>query len=205
MMSPSSQVLALLCCVCVRVARAEGSFSPSPSTPALRGAAGGRGPVGQAVPAWCQYVPEDFQGVACRGSSQGCSCSSWCSSTPAVSQPWNPECCGCDTGNQTAPLPNVSDLPPAGEGNSSVPLWCRYVPEDSQAVACQGGNTSCACAPWCSSTPLGSQLWNPECCTCNAVDQGTTPPPASPAAAPMPEWCQFVPVQFQGVACRASS
>jgi len=47
---------------------------------------------GQAVPAWCQYVPASFQGVACRGSSTGCSCESFCNEQKDAN---NPECCGC--------------------------------------------------------------------------------------------------------------
>merc|ERR1711948_237130 len=47
---------------------------------------------GQPVPAWCRYVPVSVQGAACRGSSAGCSCESFCDGHKDAN---NPECCGC--------------------------------------------------------------------------------------------------------------
>merc|ERR1711972_1248642 len=55
---------------------------------------------GQSVPAWCRYVPVSFQGAACRGSSAGCSCESFCNGHKDAN---NPECCGCGEGGAAAP------------------------------------------------------------------------------------------------------
>merc|ERR1712186_157048 len=60
---------------------------------------------GQPVPAWCRYVPVSFQGVACRGSSAGCSCQSLCNGHKDVN---NPECCGCRDGGAAAPQQHVA-------------------------------------------------------------------------------------------------
>merc|ERR1712151_1170075 len=59
---------------------------------------------GQSVPAWCQYVPVSFQGAACRGSSAGCSCESFCNGHKDAN---NPECCGCGEGGAAAPQQHV--------------------------------------------------------------------------------------------------
>jgi len=45
-----------------------------------------------AVPSWCQYVPVSLHGAACRGSSIGCACQSFCNGQKDAN---NPECCGC--------------------------------------------------------------------------------------------------------------
>jgi len=47
------------------------------------------------VPAWCQFIPTNFQSVACHGSGRGCQCADRCSGSSTESQRWNPECCGC--------------------------------------------------------------------------------------------------------------
>merc|ERR1711972_358630 len=75
----------------------ENSTSPVPEAPAAA--------AGQSVPAWCQYVPVPFQGVACRGSSAGCSCQSFCNGHKDVN---NPECCGCGDGGAAAAQQHVA-------------------------------------------------------------------------------------------------
>merc|ERR1719401_2533738 len=115
---------------------------------------------GQAVPAWCQYVPVSFQGAACRGSSSGCSCQSFCNDKKDAN---NPECCGCvDTaeGAQQSASPTPASQmymlrgSPTNQGQEnrshtegnvlaavaaqSVPSWCQYVPVSFQGAACRG-------------------------------------------------------------------
>merc|ERR1740121_2352212 len=44
-----------------------------------------------------------LQSAACRGSkASGCTCSSFCSQTPAISWSSNPECCGCSASTSGA-------------------------------------------------------------------------------------------------------
>merc|ERR1711920_1114885 len=89
----------------------------------------------KAVPSWCQYVPTSVQSAACRGSTSGCTCSSFCKDTPAASRSNNPECCGCDatqaalsdgkaSGSKVAFL--ASQQPAAQHLTAkAVPSWCQ--------------------------------------------------------------------------------
>jgi len=188
------------CCAC----------SESQNASAPSGRASGHASAG--VPAWCHYVPAPFQSVACRGSNaSGCTCSSFCQDTPVESWPNNPECCACSAlQNSSAP----SRGKPGHSGNS-VPAWCQYVPAPFQSVACRGSNASgCTCSTFCQDTPVESWANIPECCACRplrdtAVGSGKASAFLAPqqltTKAAVPSWCQFVPTQFQGAACRGSS
>ena len=115
-----------------------------------------------AKPAWCQFVPVQFQEVACRGSSAaGCTCQDFCAQTSNASMQWNTECCGCAGVNRTAaaPLQLV-----AVQG---VPAWCQYVPGAYQQTACRGSSQGCSCKDFCHKEDAGSWQWNPECCGCS--------------------------------------
>mmetsp|Transcript_143310 Transcript_143310/g.457978 ORF Transcript_143310/g.457978 Transcript_143310/m.457978 type:complete len:466 (-) Transcript_143310:325-1722(-) len=61
------------CCGCAAAAPGNESHSQDGED------AGPAGTVdGQRLPAWCRWVPDAFKKDACRGSSEGCTCSDWC-------------------------------------------------------------------------------------------------------------------------------
>merc|ERR1712187_704897 len=98
------------------------------------------------LPAWCQYVPQEFRTMACQGNGRSCKCEETCNSTSVESRRWNPECCGCA---ESAPVQALVDLSAAAQG--PVPAWCQYVPQQYRTVACHGNGRSCTCKETCRS------------------------------------------------------
>jgi len=129
----------------------------------------------KAVPSWCHYVPTEFQGVACRGSSaSGCTCSSFCKDTSADSWSNNPECCACQA-SQSAPVAAggadkvTAFMAPQQLIAKAVPSWCQHVPTEFQGAACRGSRASgCTCSSFCKDRSADSWSNNPECCACQA-------------------------------------
>jgi len=208
------------CCGC-------GAEHPALENASSAASTGGKGfsdgSAAKAVPAWCQFVPAEYQSVACRGSSGvGCTCQGFCVDTPPASWSNNPECCACTASrsthaNTTAADPATASVVAEQLAAMTVPAWCHFVPAQFQSAACRGSSGSgCTCKSFCESTARGSWSNNPECCGCSAplTDVASTGSSGKAAAflAPqqlslkaVPAWCHFVPAEFQGVACRGSS
>mmetsp|Transcript_48351 Transcript_48351/g.121796 ORF Transcript_48351/g.121796 Transcript_48351/m.121796 type:complete len:316 (+) Transcript_48351:48-995(+) len=123
------------------------------------------------VPLWCRLVPNEHQGVACQSTTLECKCSEWCNAMLPESQQLNPECCGCTRGSQI-------HVPPDQDGtqNGTAPAWCQFIPVDYESEACHGSSSHCKCSDWCSTTPLWSQSWSPECCGCRGSHPRQFPP-----------------------------
>merc|ERR1712137_592944 len=99
----------------------------------------------ESVPAWCHFVPAEFQSVACRGSNaSGCTCQDFCKDTPSSSWPNNPECCSCNAEEASRATPSSSAKVAAAlaQKTESMPAWCHFVPAEFQRVACHGSNAS---------------------------------------------------------------
>mmetsp|Transcript_95114 Transcript_95114/g.248117 ORF Transcript_95114/g.248117 Transcript_95114/m.248117 type:complete len:539 (-) Transcript_95114:62-1678(-) len=170
-------------------------------------------------PTWCRWVPESFREVACRGSSKGCKCQSWCDDWPAVFWEWNPECCACgvqDSRNQVRRDDLNVPMSVAAVGlEEHFPTWCRWVPEKFRENACHGSSTACSCQSWCDSTPAVSQEFNPKCCGCipsgvhdqsdRDVDNAGAVPPEASLSEAFPAWCRWVPLDFPEDACNSQS
>merc|ERR1712217_804101 len=167
-----------------------------------------------------QYVPVSFQGVACRGSSAGCSCQSFCNGHKDMN---NPECCGCRDGgklatraedpqdfnsteNRTTSFHTLGVALAAAAGQF-VPAWCQYVPVSFQGVACRGSSAGCSCQSLCNGH---KDVNNPECCGCgdggadlSSTEKDTTSSHTSgqvlsaASGQSVPAWCQYVPESFQ--------
>merc|ERR1712039_515368 len=179
-------------------------------------------PMALAVPAWCQYVPDDEKTAACRGTDAGgCTCDGSCSEIPAGSWQWNPQCCGCGAGaNTTSAALMVSNVEDANVEDMTVeplaaPAWCRYVPDDEKTTACRGTNAGgCTCDGSCSDIPTGSWQWNPQCCGCGAgaksieavtMKSAVEDVTSEPLALMVPAWCRYVPDDERTVACRGTN
>lgn len=173
--------------------------------------------------AWCQFVPDAFKDVACRGSGTGCSCKAFCARSVPATWRWNPECCSCkDSG----------EAPVQGGSASSVPSWCRDIPAVQRVAipACTSSGLrdpsevdsnspswcssipvavrinvlpcsearQCSCSESCSLTPSTSWRYSPTCCGCS----GASEPPAEGSGVPSssPTWCSDIPVSMQDYA-----